>query len=55
MFNQQMHKVFVNTYLFLIIPTCFDTKVSSGSCSYVEDTKNLNVINITCACCKLKY
>jgi len=25
-----MHKVSVNTYLFLITPTCFDTQVSSS-------------------------
>jgi len=25
MFNQQMHKVLINTYLFLITSTCFDT------------------------------
>jgi len=30
-----MHKLFVNTYLFLITPTCISAEISSsGSCSY---------------------
>jgi len=33
MFNQQMHKVFVYIYLFIITPICFETKVSSSSSS----------------------
>jgi len=30
MFNQQIHEVFVNTYLFLVTPKRFDTWVSSS-------------------------
>jgi len=48
-FNLQIHKVFVNTYLFIIIPTCFGTQVSSsGSYSYSEFTCQLNVTPTTC-------
>jgi len=37
MFNQRMHKVFVNTYLFHITPVRFDIEVlSSGRCSYAQ-------------------
>jgi len=39
MFHQQMRKVFVNTYLFLINPTCFESQVSSsGSSTYAKIT-----------------
>ena len=48
MFNQQMHKVFVNISLFLVTPTRFDTKVSSSRiCSYAKVTSQLNVIDYT--------
>jgi hypothetical protein len=41
LFNQQMHKVFVNYYLFLTNATCFDTLVSlPGSCLYAKITAN---------------
>jgi len=42
-FNQQIHELFVNTYLFLITPKCFDTWLSSsGSCLYAKVTANWN-------------
>jgi len=53
MFNQQMHKVFVNTCLLLVTPACFETWVSSsGSCLYATVTDDWMQSIITCRCYK---
>jgi hypothetical protein len=43
---KQVHKLFFNTYLFLISPTYFGTQVSSSG--YAKVTRQLDVTPTTC-------
>ena len=46
MLNQHIHKIFINTYLFLINLTFFDTQASSsGSCSFGKLTNSTSEDN----------